>query len=695
MEALLGALEALRAPARTRRGLALLAMLALGTTLGGVAFAQNGADPHGACLAGADRLSEAVADLLPELSGKLSSADLGPETLSVIKPRLEGYARAWSRIRKETCDATWRGGEQSKSGLDLRMACLDRRALHLRSLLDTLAEPSSEILIAAPRAVSALPGLDACTRTEELTRTALPVDAPPERAAALASIEAALDRASARADLGQLAGLSEELRRQVAAARELGHDPTLAEALHLLAVSLLRSGDEGREAILRESYVVAQRAQADEAALEASIALSNLAYGDKSDFKDAAFWADTAQALATRMQASPRVFARIAAERGYAAMYSMEYEEAVAHLDEATAAIAELPEGQVLRLRLNINRAQVLDLSGHSEKALTVMERTLAELPEHYGPRHPVVLKARSTHATILLGMGRLAKSRAAYRELLEAYEASPLPHRPQRITVYLNLGEVERQDGDYDAAEKSLGRAIELLDAGEPISRHYLTAYFNLSAVFEFQGRYEEGLVAARNAVAQLPEDVAKSDPQLLASTQVNTAVMLLRLERFTEAGAMLDESLFVLRAELGDAHASLTHPLKVRAMAGLLSEQWAPAAVDTRAALDLLGERAEADAWQRAELEGMLGEALLELGEVDEARTRFEASLKVVGEDAVVAGWFEFLLARVDAAQGRPEQARAGAQKACGRLAKAESQHDRARHQRCVAWLDAFDSR
>ena len=686
---LLGALESIRHPPRRGRRLAWAAAITLG--LGGVSYgawvATN--DPLAACVSTSNRLVGALDLAAPKLRASWSTLERGEETFAAISPRLRAYANAWSGHRREACEATWQDGEQSTAVLDLRHACLDRRADQYASLLEALTVASIERLDAAPRAVASLPELEACARTDALVRTAADDTVPPEQAQRIAELGSAFARVRARLDLGDLAGLAEELTPLVEEARRLGHASTLAQGLRALADAKEQSGDTTREALLRESYVTAQRAGDDDVSLEAALALSDHAYGITGNFEDARFWADNAQAIADRISAPPMIRARIHAARGYAAMFSMDYDGAVRELDAATSALEGVERGQVLRLRLNINRTQVLDLSGNSDQAHALIEATVAALPEYYGARHPVVLKARSTQATVLLGMGRLDDARRAYEELLEVYASTGLPFEPERVAVYLNLGELERQAGNYEEAVERLQRALRLLDDSGGAERHYVTANFNLSAVYEFQGKYEQGLAAAREAAAHLPEDVEENDPQLLASVRVNEAVMLLRLERTREANEMLEHSLSSLEATLGESHVSLLHPLIVRGQARLEAEQWTAALEDAERGLALLGAPEESDAYERGQFSSQKGQALLASGELEPAASALEVAIESFEAEPSERAWALFHLARVRVAQGQSGEARSMMAGACEGLSKAEAPHDQKRHLRCKTTL------
>src|SRR5690606_27910082 len=93
---------------------------------------------------------EAVATRLAELPAPTPRRALS---------RLDAYAQEWSSMRVDSCEATRVRGEQSDALLDLRVACLDRRAYALEGLLARLEDrdgeqPSAEHRAALERAAA-------------------------------------------------------------------------------------------------------------------------------------------------------------------------------------------------------------------------------------------------------------------------------------------------------------------------------------------------------------------------------------------------------------------------------------------------------------------------------------------------------------------------------------------------------------
>ena len=75
---------------------------------------------------------------------------------------LTNYARAWTDMYKETCEATAVNKVQSTEVMDLRMDCLNERLGGLRALTDVFADANGEVVENAVSAANALASLDRC-----------------------------------------------------------------------------------------------------------------------------------------------------------------------------------------------------------------------------------------------------------------------------------------------------------------------------------------------------------------------------------------------------------------------------------------------------------------------------------------------------------------------------------------------------
>lgn len=662
-----------------------LALVALGAGLPQILDDAEPGDPYPACSAGGDAVRRDYAEAEPSVAAAFAGHPDGETTLSVVDAALLGFADRWQRAWHDACEDTWRGGQQSRAALDLRLECLGRQRDYATAFLDALAQADADLIARAPMAVERLPDVDRCADLEGLTRTA--PDLPPATAADLEPLERRLASLRAQLDLRVLDDVA-PVERAVAQATELGHAPTLARARLLEANTRRALGLSGAGPAARASFVDALRGHDDATALLSALALASQASIRDSEFDQAAFWLDTAEAIAARGRPSQIRRAEIAEARGHAAMFRHDHAAATEQFGAAITALDGQPGQALSQAVLRVSQAQALSLAGHDARALAQVEPALDTMLARLGPGHPYTRGTRSTRATILLGMGRLDEARDAYLEQLA--DVGPAEFDRQ-VTLKLNLGELERRAGQLEAAEQHTLDAIAVLDRHDGAERHHRTAFKNLSAIYERQGRYEDALAAVREATARIPASTRLTEPQLVQGIRTNEAAVLMHLGRFDEADALLRDVIATLETELGDRHIDLLDPSLVRAEVNLALGRHP----EVRASLDratvILGQiDRDDDAQARAAL--LSAELALALDDPEAAaRALDEASDATANVGGLYEAQAEHLRAQIAWASGDEAEALRLATDACAGLSAATTPHDRDKHRACVAWLDA----
>jgi len=136
---------------------------------------------HDLLCSGAEQRLEGVWD--PQISAEVSQAFqkspkpyAGAALTSAISG-LDGYARAWTGMSRDACEATRLRGEQTEQVYTSRMLCLERRLKDLRAVTHLLASASADTIDRAGDAVHALPNLRSCADVEALLSQAAPREA--------------------------------------------------------------------------------------------------------------------------------------------------------------------------------------------------------------------------------------------------------------------------------------------------------------------------------------------------------------------------------------------------------------------------------------------------------------------------------------------------------------------------------------
>ncbi|MEM6997054.1 MAG: serine/threonine-protein kinase, partial [Myxococcota bacterium] len=162
-------------------------------------------------------------------------------TWARVAESLDDYAERWRSGRRDACQAH-RGGAQSETLLDRRMACLDEALRSLDGVLGALGAADADVVVHADAAAASLPRIERCGDADAmLAEVAPPQDA--EVAKAVAAVRDAVAASRALVDAGKLV---EGLQRATAAgllAEETEYRPVIAEAKLVLGKAQARMGD--------------------------------------------------------------------------------------------------------------------------------------------------------------------------------------------------------------------------------------------------------------------------------------------------------------------------------------------------------------------------------------------------------------------------------------------------------------------
>lgn len=417
---------------------------------------------------------------------------------------LDRYARDWSAMRVDACEATHVRREQSPELLDLRMLCLDRRLSELRATADQLASAGAPVLADAPRIVGGLAGVGECADVAAL-RALVP---PPASAAGrerLASLQGELDRALAADAAGDAAGAKTLAERVVAEARALDYGPLLAEALQVSAASLIDLGElDGAEAALNEALTVASKARDHQRVANISVARVYFVGARKQQLEAALALTSAAEAAVAQAGGDPGMAASLHMNVGVVYDLAGKRAEAERELTEALRLFrqrgADTPrEGDVLHNlgALAMDRGDYPGSRAWFEQALALRRRVL-------GAQHPAV-------ADTLVGLGAIARreqhnadARAYYDQAAAIYRAVYGDEHAQLGAVYNNLAIIGEVEGRLDQALTDHQRALEIRRAtyGEehPLIAQSLNGIGNtLSA----QGKHAEALTHYQESLA------------------------------------------------------------------------------------------------------------------------------------------------------------------------------------------------
>jgi len=512
MQALLAALAA--DPAARQRRLA-LATLGLGVLGAGGLVLSAFVRPDEEVCRGAERKLDGIWDatVRGEIEGAFAKSErpYAADAFASTAAQLDAYTARVVAIHTDACEATAIRKEQSQDLLDRRMTCIERRLKDVRALTRLLRQADDEAVARAAEAASALPSLEPCNDLEALVAGGAPL--PPEEAGRVAEIEDMLAAGRQQLRLADYADSRATATGALAAARDSGHAPTIAQALLLLGRAELQMGDAAEaERALFDAAWTADAAGDDRVRAEAWKDLVWIAGRDRDRHDEAGRMAESAAHALERAGGDPLIEAELhnnlgvnARRRGDIATAITEHERALQlrrehlaaddpalgdsllnlgialtdaqRLDEADSALADAEE--ILRTRFGEahprfasalqSRGIVKHLRGDHGSAAEMLARATA-IRERVLPReNPDLAGSMHDLGVVLLAAGRHAEARDRLAAAL-ALRESTLPEGHASIANSLtDLGKAHLELGEIAPAAEVLARALAIREATAP----------------------------------------------------------------------------------------------------------------------------------------------------------------------------------------------------------------------------------
>jgi len=364
-----------------------------------------------------------------------------------IERVLDGYARGWTAMHTETCEATAVHRTQSSELLDLRMSCLDHRRIDLDAAITTLAATDRESVRHAVRVTAGMPSLAVCADPDRM-RATVPLPADPQLVGELDQIRREVARA---ATLVRAAAPTQALAlatKAVSSAERAGYLPLQAAAYHALGTAQLAVGDPKGTRDSFERAVAAAASSGDED-LEAR-ALGNLAslLRDVSpDGNVATEHARHALAIVLRSRRDPLLEAELRYVN-LTVVAGLDTPAVLDHLargrERLAAAAAAGADTLVLQLEYELIEAK-LEVS--AETALTKLARALLTAEQAYGATHPqfaAVLVSMAHYAVLAERPDEARRHARRAAELLAPYPGNEVELR--RIDAALETDPAKRR---------------------------------------------------------------------------------------------------------------------------------------------------------------------------------------------------------------------------------------------------------
>ena len=439
-------------------------------------------------------------------TGAPRAADIWDRTAGV----LDGYARRWSALYTDACEATHARGEQSAEVLDLRMDCLNRNRDSLRALTDVFATADGNVVDHAIDAANALPELSRCSDVAVL-RAVLP---PPRNPAARQRLDKLRKRAAEVRALRDAGRWKEGIAKAVPLRDEaaaLGYEPMIAEADSLLAWLHEALGNAPVAAEESERALwAAEATHHDEVAAEAAVMLVTVAGYELARPEDGERWARFADAILKRMgPGHERLMAWLANNRAAMRARAGDLTSAVADLRAAIGLKRKADGGDTADVALSISSlAEVLGRRGEFAAALEASAQSIAIFDRVYGAGNMMSARDYSNRCEMLNGLGRYREALASCQRGLEGSEVT-LGHDHKWIAYPLTASAIALIELHRPAeALPPLRRALDIRKRLEPNAAERGETWFALA-----RAEWEVGERAvARDAAEAAHQEYAKA---------------------------------------------------------------------------------------------------------------------------------------------------------------------------------------
>jgi tetratricopeptide (TPR) repeat protein len=418
----------------------------------------------------------------------------GGDTWQRVSATLDRYARAWTTMSTESCEATHVRGEQSASVLDLRTTCLGAGLQKLRAVTDVFVAADLDVVRQAVDAANALPDVARCGDVKALLAvTPLPSDR--ETRAKIEALRRRLSEAEALRDAGKMAAAAPLARALVADARVLAYDPTLAETLMLDCLLEDQGGGQrpAAVALCEEAVWAAEASRDDEVGATAATQLVGITAARGVDSRR---WVRFASAILKRMgPGHGRIEGWLAHNEANAALEMGDPTRARTLYERAIAlkTAAEGPEHPDVAITLNSLGNALHELGAH-EDGLAAIRRAAVIFAHAYGPGNRWVGVTLNDEGEILAASGRGGEALPLFEKSVAILEAdtdrdSPwvaypltgkglsllLLGRPREAIAPLERGLALRAHGEdlpMRRGETRFALARALWDAGENRAR-------------------------------------------------------------------------------------------------------------------------------------------------------------------------------------------------------------------------------
>ena len=435
------------------------------------------------------------------------------ETWTRVSKLLDDYSRRWTGMYTDACEATHVRGDQSAEVLDLRMSCLEGPRRSFKALTEVLSRSDPAVLVEAVNAAQALPTLDRCADVPAL-RTVVPPPADDQTRSRVAVLRGGLAEVKALTDTGQWPAAGRKVGPLVEAARAVGYEPLVAEALSAQSWLEVQTGETATAAKTLEAAVWASLAsRRDDLAAEAAaqaMAMQGYFLGHREEGER---WEKLAEAIQRRLgPGHDRTAAWLYQDRADIRTRQGEYQAALADLQRALSLKQKVlsPDHPDIAISLLSIAAVQNELGDHSA-ALIAADQAVAIYENAYGKESPLVAHPLGDRGESYELLGRYAEAERDLRRTVDLSGQWVGPDHPWTAYPLTALGKTLILEHRLREATPVLERALRIREKSEPNAELVAETRFALARARWELGEDRAGALslaqAARDTYRKMPE--------------------------------------------------------------------------------------------------------------------------------------------------------------------------------------------
>ena len=382
---------------------------------------------------------------------------------------LDRFARRWTDVYVDACEATHLRGEQSTEVLDLRMSALGEALRDLRALCRELRQATADTVENGVNAATALGTLERCSDVNLLRA----IVRPPADSATWVVVDNLRGRLSEIRALARVGRVADGLREMAALeteARPVGYAPLLAEVLLVAGTMHLDVSDvDSGIRALEDAVWTAELCRHDEVAAEAAASLVFATGHAQLRFDAGEIWSRHAETVLGRMGGHELIRGWLFNNRSAMRARQGRLRDAVEDVHRAIEAKEKAlgPNDPDVGISL-VNVAVYLDELGETMRAATYMERAVKIMHEALGRDHPKAAITLANYAELLNRLGRYGEALEPAGHALVVLERETDPEGLYVTYPLVALGASHVGLGQYREALPSLERAAGIREAKE-----------------------------------------------------------------------------------------------------------------------------------------------------------------------------------------------------------------------------------